>query len=50
VSTPALWIALAVCAAALVALIALSIGFGLTRASDREARDKRETGEIGGER
>jgi hypothetical protein len=44
------WIALAVCLAVLVVLVALSVGFGLTRASDREAREKRETGEIGGER
>jgi hypothetical protein len=45
-----LWIALAVGVAVLAALVALGIGFELTRASDREARDKRETGEIGGER
>jgi hypothetical protein len=50
VSLHVLWIALAVCTAALLVLIALRLGLTLSRASDREARDKRETGEIGGKR
>jgi hypothetical protein len=44
------WIAGAISAVVLLTLVALAIGLDLTRASDREAREKRETGEIGGER
>jgi hypothetical protein len=44
------WIAGAISAVVLLTLVALAVGLDLTHASDREAREKRETGEMGGER